>query len=403
MLQLVELENELGTPISIVIPAHNESRHIAQAMQAISTTFSKTQWNLEIIVVDDGSEDDTRQVALAAARDLSVSSQIISLPSNLGKGRAVREGFRVSRGEYVGFVDADLEYPVNALPLMLDAIQKSPNSCAIATRVEDSRPFIERWSSRIAHKLASTLLRLPIYDTQAGMKVFPGTFARNVLADCSQNGWLYDIEVLLKAVENRMKIVEVPVGQQSIRPRRARLGSMISCAPTLVNLSMSHWNAVRKQSATEIRQLLRFTAVGLMNTVTNLTAFWLLSTLWASGYSGVVAGIEALAAWLIASIVGYTLHSRYTFQRLLSRRGFYLVTGLGVIIETLVTGTTAQIFGYPDDIVGKLVGMALASSITYGGYRLLAKKATRRPRKILVTRLNIAPITDIKRLSPTEQ
>lgn len=383
--------------VSIVIPAHNEAKHIGGAMWAIYQSFADTGIPLEIIVIDDGSTDSTRISAQRAAQSLPIAVRIHSLPNNRGKGYAIREGFLASRGGLVGFVDADLEYPVNALPLMAQLLHQSPQSCAIATRVADNRKLAERITSQVAHKVAATILQLPIRDTQAGMKMFPGDFAREVLGHCHQDGWLYDIEALLRAIEQKLAIVEVPVSQHSVRPRRASIGTMVSCVPTFLKLSVQHWRNLRKQSTMELGQVMRFALVGAANTITDLAAFWTLVHFWSPLHSGIDAAFESLLAWILASLVGYMLHSRYTFRQHLSRVGFYVVTGVGVSLQMLFAGGAAQWMGAGAAMYGKILGIVIASVFTYWGYRYLARRSGQWPRHTLISRVNIAPVAHTHR------
>ncbi len=353
--------------VSVVIPAHNEKQHIAQAIASITREFEHINMDVEIIVVDDGSTDGTYDEALKASTRYP-SVKVIALKKNHGKGYALRTGFSHSQGEAVGFIDADLEYPVNALPIMAALVLESKHSCAIASRVADNRPHIERLSSHIAHKLAAFVLHLPIKDTQAGVKMFPGPFARSVLTQCAQEGWLYDVEALLRVIEQPLDVIEVPVMQKSVRKRRASLWTMLACAPSLLTLAVSH-----RHSSREARQLLRFGLTGLINTLVDLAIYWGLIQLWPPYFNGLQSGFESLVAWVGASLVGYNLHSRYTFGKQLSRFGFYLVTGIGVAVQVSVTGWMTHMFGTEGGLVGKIAGIVLASVLTYSGYRVLAK------------------------------
>ncbi len=358
--------------VSVVIPAHNERQHIAQAIESVTREFDRIGMALEVIVVDDGSTDGTYHEAVNVRTDCP-SMEVIALEKNRGKGYALRTGFSHSHGDVVGFIDADLEYPVNALPIMAALVLESGQSCAIASRVADDRSHIERMSSHIAHKLTSLVLHLPIKDTQAGIKMFPGSFARTVLTQCAQQGWLYDIEALLRVVEQPFDVIEVPVMQKSVRRRRATLWTMVACTPSLFRLALSHRQSLKRHSSKEIRQLLRFGLTGLVNTLVDLGIYWGLIQLWPPDFNGLQSGFESLLAWMGASFIGYKLHSRYTFRRHLSRPGFYLVTGIGVAVQASVTGWLTHILGTEGGLIGKLAGIVLASLITYGGYRIVAK------------------------------
>lgn len=379
MLQRINEYTDFSTDIneeimvSVVIPAHNEQERIGVAVDSVLRAFSKNSMRVEVIVVDDGSTDATQQEALRMAHQYPEQVRVTSVSSNHGKGFALRTGFAQSKGDLVGFIDADLEYPVDALPIMASIMREETRACAIGSRVVDDRTRWERMTSQVAHKLAAVALQLPVQDTQAGMKMFPGSFARSTLISGRQDGWLYDIEALLHAVDSRLTIVEIPVMQKSVRQRRASVWAMIGCGPSIAQMAWSRWQSRRRNPGSEARQVGRFGLVGIINSVADLAAYWAMIRLWSPDHSGLQAGFESMLAWLFASLVGYTLHSRFTFRRKLSRSGFYVVTGLGVAIQVVTTGLVTQWTGGTGAMWGKFLGIGLASLVTYFGYRHLAR------------------------------
>ena len=381
--------------VSIVIPAHNEAGRIRLAVESVRNVFSDTGRAVEVIVVDDGSSDSTRDEAMELAAEYHDEVRVVSLAGNHGKGFAIRTGFSYTRGDLVGFIDADMEYPAAALPLMADMVERSNNGCAIASRVADDRKSWERYTSVAAHKLASMALQLPVTDTQAGMKMFPGEFARTALTSGREDGWLYDIEALLRAADNHLSIIEVPVMQKSVRRRRANLWAMLACGPSLMRMAVAHWQTLRRDRAGEVRQVARFGLVGIINSLADVAAYWALIRFWSPHNNGIQAGFESLLAWMFASLVGYALHSRYTFRRRLSASGFYVVTGIGVGIQVVTTGLVTQWLGSADALGGKLLGIALASMVTYFGYRFVARNSqgqSKAKARSFVTRANIPTI-----------
>lgn len=362
--------------ISVIIPCHNEAARIERTIEAVISILEPTHYRVEVVAVDDGSTDDTRRTLDALQQRWPAIVHLICFETNHGKGYAIREGFLQSRGDAVGFIDADMEYPVQALPIMADMVLTTSHTCAIASRVSDDRPRMERLSSHLAHKVASAVLQLPVRDTQAGVKMFPGQFARTTLAQCRQTGWLYDIEALLHAAEQRFEIVEVPVMQKSVRRRRASLFTMMACGPALFTLARSRRRTLRnRRPGPKIGEVARFGLVGITNSLVDLAAYWSLVRLWSPGHNGYQAGFESLLAWIVASLVGYTMHSRFTFHRRLPRAGFYLVTGFGVSIQVVTTGVVTSLGGPHLAVIGKTLGILLASLVTYSGYRLIARSS----------------------------
>lgn len=120
-------------------------------------------------------------------------------------------------------------------------------------------------------------------------------------------------------------------------------------------------------------ELIKFSSVGAINTTVDVTVFWVLLHLWSPGHSGVVAAFESFIAWGVASLGGYFMHSRFTFRTRLPVVGFYGVTAIGVAIQMFLSGFGTVHFGHGGALVGKIVGVVIATGITFTGYRLLAK------------------------------
>ncbi|MBX5467106.1 MAG: glycosyltransferase [Firmicutes bacterium] len=216
--------------VTIVIPARDEAPHIAVAIEAVDRALTPLSVSYDVVVVDDHSEDDTASAALTAAVRCPLS--VTANPGAPGKGAALRQGFARSRGDLVGFLDADLEFPAAILTAMVDAACRSGHPhrwVGIGRRAGDRRRWHERWSSRLAHWLIERGLGLGLNDTQAGVKLFPGWFARDILTLGQEDGWLFDLEALWWARQCTLEIAEFPVVQRQVRPRRAGLGEMARC------------------------------------------------------------------------------------------------------------------------------------------------------------------------------
>lgn len=227
--------------ISVVIPANNEEGRIGAAVAAVHESLVQAGYDVEIIVVNDGSTDQTGCEAVQASPGRNV--RLVNLTRSLGKGGAIATGFRVSTGELVGFIDADLEFPPEALPGMARRMfASSPDaSCVVAVRVGDERQGLDSITSRAGRFVARSLLRLGVRDTQAGLKLFPGWFARDVLSSPKETAWLFDVEALVLAAEHDLSIVEMPVVQRCVRRRRTGISDMLACSLPLLRFAVRRW------------------------------------------------------------------------------------------------------------------------------------------------------------------
>ncbi|GHE45641.1 dolichyl-phosphate beta-glucosyltransferase [Streptomyces capitiformicae] len=222
--------SSVSVDLSVVIPAYNEEHRLAPTLDAIIDHLTATQaaatW--EIIVVDDGSTDGTREVVAAVtARDARVQL-LTGGPRNLGKGHALRLGVRASGGRRVLLTDADLAAPIDELEL-LDKALSDGHTAAIGSREAPGASI-----GRRQHRLRETLGRagnllirgfaVPgIRDTQCGFKLLDGDSAREAFAASRLNGFGIDVEILHHFRRNDWPVAEVPI-RWSHQP-----GSKIRC------------------------------------------------------------------------------------------------------------------------------------------------------------------------------
>lgn len=201
--------------ISIIIPAYNEAPRIERNLHQLAVYLSARFPQFEIIVVDDGSTDETAQrVAPAARKEPRI--RLVSLPANRGKGFAVRQGMAVANGDVVCFMDADLSTPVEEIEEAANALQESspvviasrqhPDS-AIALRQGRLRENIGKSFNRFVR----ILLALPFEDTQCGFKCFSREAAQAIFSRARIDGFAFDVELLVIARNLGYRVTEIPV------------------------------------------------------------------------------------------------------------------------------------------------------------------------------------------------
>jgi glycosyltransferase involved in cell wall biosynthesis len=198
--------------VSVVIPAYNEASLIARSLATLLESLG-ARHALEIIVVDDGSGDQTAAiVAQEAAREPRI--RLIRQPRNQGKGAAVRAGMLAASGESLCFIDADVPLSMAQLESMLDRLAEA--DLVIASRDSGGasrgaqRP-IRTMASRLFHHVVQRLFGLPFADTQCGVKCFRRTAARELFRRMRSNGFAFDVELLLLAQTLGYAVAEVPV------------------------------------------------------------------------------------------------------------------------------------------------------------------------------------------------
>jgi len=208
----------------VVIPCYNEELRLPRTIEQIERYLGARGDRYELILVDDGSGDGTRRVMEeAAARNKSI--RIVALPVNRGKGRALAEGVKVSRGDYVLVTDADLSTPIEELP-KLEAALAAGAGVAIGSRaikgsrVELSQPIYRVLMGKAFNIIVQLVLLPGIWDTQCGFKLFRGDIARDVFEGLTTDGFGYDPEVLYLAKKKGVRIAEVPVVWRNSAPTK---------------------------------------------------------------------------------------------------------------------------------------------------------------------------------------
>ncbi len=200
---------------SIVFPAYNESERITASLDQVLKHISAERWDAEVIVVNDGSRDNTADIVRRYAAQHPIVS-LIENPGNRGKGYSVRNGMLNARGDILLFSDADLASSISEASKLLDAIAAGAD-VAIGSRWLRPELQTERQSpmrqlfGRIYNLLLRIVLGLKYCDTQCGFKAFTRKAARTIFSTQHVERWGFDAEVLFLARHFGFKVTEVAI------------------------------------------------------------------------------------------------------------------------------------------------------------------------------------------------
>lgn len=207
--------------ISVVIPAYNEAERIAHCLRETHRTMTELGADFELIVVDDGSYDGTLSVAQLAAGDLG-EVRVIGYPENLGKGYALVEGAMEARGDLILFVDADLDVHPRQLGLLYGVLIGLDADVVIGSKLHPSStieyPLKRRILSTGYYLLVWLLFRLPVRDTQTGLKLYKAETLRRVAGRLLVKRFAFDLEALANVHRVGGRIAEAPVVVTRERP-----------------------------------------------------------------------------------------------------------------------------------------------------------------------------------------
>jgi dolichyl-phosphate beta-glucosyltransferase len=204
-----------STEYSIVIPAYNESARIAATLDRVQLYLKECGWHAEIVVVNDGSTDNTVKIVQSYIQKSSVL-RLLENPGNRGKGYSVRNGMLHANGKLLLFSDADLSSPIEESAKLFQALRNGAD-LAIGSRwlqselQTDRQPLYRQLFGRVFNLMLRLMLGLKFKDTQCGFKAFTRPAAQKIFPLQRIERWGFDPELLFLANRFRMNIAEVPV------------------------------------------------------------------------------------------------------------------------------------------------------------------------------------------------
>ena len=200
---------------SVIIPAYNESARLGATLDRVLRHVSEQHWDAEVIVVNDGSRDDTAEMVLARART-HPALRLVENPGNRGKGYSVRNGMLKAQGEIRLFTDADLSSPIEEANKLFSAIEAGAD-VAIGSRwlqpdtQAQRQSVLRQFYGRTFNLILRLLLGLRFKDTQCGFKAFSRSSAQKLFSMQTIEGWGFDAELLFLADRSALNVKEVPV------------------------------------------------------------------------------------------------------------------------------------------------------------------------------------------------
>lgn len=236
--------------ISIVIPCYNEREYIRQTVTDVLKAFGS---DVEVIVVDDGSKDGSiEELRAVEAQDGRV--RIVVHEKNKGKGAAIRTGVGAATGNVLGFIDGDGEVDTQYLVEAASIIAESDYvDIVIGNRYMIPNSYkttaVRRLYSHVYRLMNWLLFALPWKDTQAGLKAFRGSVAKDLFSLSDIHGYAFDIDILAHAHLKRLRVEELPIVQtlkgQSTITKRHILRMIVDTAETYRRFAKDEWRSLR--------------------------------------------------------------------------------------------------------------------------------------------------------------
>jgi|SRR3989344_6619938 len=200
------------TKLSVIIPAYNEGKHIHYDLKKIISSLNKVTRDFELILVNDGSKDNTlKEVSKVKDKRIKVKTY----EQNKGKGYALKYGFGYATGEYVTFMDADLDINPDSLKNFFEYMQFYNADIVIGSKRHPQSkvyyPFLRKILSRVYQIINLVLFRLNVSDTQSGLKLLKYNCAKDLMSRVTVKKYAFDLELLVNAKRRNYRVVEAPI------------------------------------------------------------------------------------------------------------------------------------------------------------------------------------------------
>lgn len=199
--------------LSVILPAHNEEKRLPAALESLLAYLQAQSYDFEVLVVENGSQDRTLDLAHEYARRCAQVEVIHE--QQRGKGLAVRRGMLSARGDYRFMCDVDFSMPVDQISRFLPPALGEYDIAIASREAPGAMRFDEPAYRHLVGRLFNLLIRimaLPgLHDTQCGFKCFRGEVARQLFSRQTISGWSFDVEILFLARKLGYRIVELPI------------------------------------------------------------------------------------------------------------------------------------------------------------------------------------------------
>jgi dolichyl-phosphate beta-glucosyltransferase len=208
--------------LSVIVPALNEAANLENNLGPYLVYLESLEFGTELILVNDGSTDDTMKVARSIQKNHK-NLKIINFKDNRGKGAAVRAGFKKAQGKYLAFLDADGATPIDHLNQVWPYFEQG-YSAVIGSRsvrdVPNTRILVPQagWKQALGktgNQLIKLITGLNISDTQCGFKVFTREIIQKIIPLARINRWAFDVELLILVKKRGEDIAIIPVEWQA--------------------------------------------------------------------------------------------------------------------------------------------------------------------------------------------
>lgn len=231
--------------LSVIIPAYNEELRIKETLLDVHNTLSQYNFGYEVIVVNDGSSDNTSGVVDDLRKNIP-SLFLINNEKNHGKGWVTRQGIMAAKGDIRLFMDADNSTKVVEVIKMLPYFEQGfdiivGSRCLEGSNISVKQPKIRIFLGWVLRTVIHVLIPVGVVDSQCGFKVFTERAANLIFPKQTIFRWAFDVEILIIAKKNKLKIKEMPITWVNNTESHINFSGMVSMLFEIIKISFSFY------------------------------------------------------------------------------------------------------------------------------------------------------------------
>lgn len=215
--------------ISVIIPVYNEANRLRECVEELKRALRNLGIYFELVISEDGSTDGTDMIAYELANKDSAVKHLHS-DVRLGRGEAIQRAFEVVNGNIVIYVDADLSMDLQHLSDLIKAIEDGADIATGSRLLTGSvvrRSFLRELTSRIYNWMVRWIFKSTVHDHQCGFKAFKKVTVKPLLDEVKDKHWFWDTELIIRALRNGCKVVEIPITWVQSEETKVNLGADI--------------------------------------------------------------------------------------------------------------------------------------------------------------------------------
>ena len=244
------IKHKLMNKLSVIIPSYNEEQRITKTLEAVSEFLKKQAYSYEILVINDGSKDNTAG-AVAKLKANIPNLRLVDNKDNHGKGWVTKQGMLEATGDVRVFMDADNSTKIDEITKFLPYFDQGFDLVLGSRRIAGSNVAKDQNKLReflgwVFRTIVHTLVPVGVTDTQCGFKAFSAKATETIFPKQTIFRWAFDVEILALARKNKLKIKEMPITWVNDEASHVKLSGMINMLLEIIEIRLNLWTGKYK-------------------------------------------------------------------------------------------------------------------------------------------------------------